>query len=189
MAEGTLRHFTEEFGLTAVDKLLRKFWKMPSSTSWSRPDHNNGNCVPYSSLESREFFNVSCWSLRRRRRRRDLWFIILVRADHISNLFAGVIAKAPKFSLVILRPWACWSSLGYEPLTFSAAVRCSTSWVQWVQPVGRCVTSRESFWGEVETPVIFPYSFNCFPRDFISTNTFFIPGNKRLSTFWRNINL
>ena len=106
-----------------------------------------------------------------------------------ADLFAGVIAKAPKFSLVILRPRACWSSLGLEPLTFSAAVRCSTSWAHWVQPVGRCVTSRESFWGEVETPVIFPYSFNCFPRDFISTNTFLIPGNKRLSTFWRNINL
>ena len=29
MAQGVLRHFTEEFGLNAVDKLLRKFWKMP----------------------------------------------------------------------------------------------------------------------------------------------------------------
>ena len=33
MAQGALRHFTEEFGLTAVGRLLRKFWKMPSSTS------------------------------------------------------------------------------------------------------------------------------------------------------------
>ena len=62
-----------------------------------------------------------------------------------ADLFAGVIGKAPKFSLVILRPWACWSSLGLEPLTFSAAIRWSTSWAHWVRPVGRCVTSRWSW--------------------------------------------
>ena len=33
IAQGALRHFTGDFGLTAFDKLLRKFWKMPSSTS------------------------------------------------------------------------------------------------------------------------------------------------------------